>query len=100
MFQKSMTLKPIGGHIILKPADVETTTASGIIIPDTATKERSERGVVVAVGPGAILENGQRRAMEVAVGQTVLYKSWEEAIEIDGAKFMVVSQDDIKAIIE
>jgi chaperonin GroES len=95
-----MNLKPIGTHIILKPVDAETKTASGIIIPETAAKERSERGIVVAVGPGAMLENGQRRVMEVVVGQTVLYKSWEEPIEIDGAKFLVITQDDIKAIIE
>ena len=96
-----MNLKPIGGHIILKPVDAETTTASGIIIPDTATKERPERGEVVAIGPGALNEKGERIAMEVGVGQIVLFKKYAaDEVEIDNQKYLVISQDDVIAIVE
>lgn len=95
-----MKLKPIGDHIVVKPLAAETTTASGIIIPDSSKKERSERGEVVAVGPGSLNEKGERNAPEVEVGQSVLYKSWDEPIEIDGEEYLIISHSDIKAIIE
>jgi chaperonin GroES len=96
----TMKLQPIGNQVVVKPVEAETTTASGIIIPDTAKKEKSERGEVVAVGPGAQRENGSRSEMEVSTGDMVLFKSWEEPIEIDGEDYLVISESDIKAIIK
>lgn len=95
-----MKLQPIGGNIVVKPAKVEEKTASGIIIPETASKEKSEKGEVVAVGPGSQLDSGAREEIEVKAGDTVLFKSWEEPIEIDGEEYLVISQKDIKAIIK
>ena len=83
-----MTLQPLGDHVILKTEDKQTVTASGIIIPDTADKERPERGVVVAVGKGRTLENGTVRPIEVAVGDVVLFKKYApDEVEIDGVKY-------------
>jgi chaperonin GroES len=96
-----MKIKPIGGHIVLKPVDAETTTASGIIIPDTAKQDRPERGEVVAVGPGQLLENGSRQEVEVSVGQTVIFKKYSaDEVKVEGQEFLVISQSDIIAIIE
>lgn len=96
-----MNLKPIADHIIIKPAEAETTTASGIIIPDTANKERSERGEVIAVGPGKFMENGERSVMDVTVGQTVLFKKYApDEVEVNGATYFIIRQEDVIAIIE
>lgn len=95
-----MKLQPLGSNIVVKPAQAEEKTASGIILPDTAKKEKSEKGEVVAVGPGAQLENGKRQELEVKVGDQVLFKTWEEPIEIDGEEYLIISESDIKAIIK
>ena len=100
-----MQLKPLGNHLILKPADKETKTASGIIIPDTAEKDRPERGTVIAVGPGKMLENGSRQTIEVKVGDEVVFKKYSpDEIELKDAngevqKYLVVSADEVMAII-
>lgn len=100
-----MTLKPLGSHLVIESAPEETKTASGILLPDTASKEQQDRGTVIAVGPGKILENGLRATMDIPVGATVIFKKWgKEEIEIEdgGAKkkFLIVSADDVMAIIE
>ncbi len=101
-----MKLKPLGNHVIVEAAAKETTTALGIIIPDTADKERPERGTVVAVGAGKLLENGNRQAIEVAVGDEIVFKKYApdevELKEADGQvkKFLVVNADEIMAIIQ
>ena len=96
-----MNVRPIGNHIVLKPAEAETKTASGIIIPDTASKERPERGEVIAVGPGKTLENGQKQPMEILVGQTVLFKKYApDEVEVEGVKYLIIDAGDVMAIIE
>lgn len=96
-----MKLKPVGNHIILKTLDVENITASGIIIPDTAKQDRPERGEVVAVGPGALNEKGERVALEVSVGQVVLFKKYApDEVEVEGTKYLVISGDDVIAVLE
>lgn len=102
----SMNLKPLGNHIILAAVDKETTTALGIIIPDTADKERPERGTVVAVGPGKMLENGTRQSIDVKVGDEIVFKKYApDEIEVkqptgETKKFLVVNADEVMAIIE
>jgi chaperonin GroES len=96
-----MKLQPISDHIILKPADKETVTSSGIIIPDTVEKEKPEQAEVLAVGPGKLLDNGERQKMDVVVGQKVVFKKWSpDEFEIDGQKYLIIKSDDIIAIIE
>ncbi len=96
-----MKLKPIGNHLIVKAVEPETKTASGIFIPDTANKERPEKGEVLAVGPGLLLETGARRQMDVAVGQVVVFKKYApDEIKIDGVTYLIISDSDVMAIVE
>ena len=96
-----MKLKPLGNKIILESVSTEEKTKSGIIIPDTVDKEKPEQGKVLAVGPGKILENGQRSKIDVEVGDTVLFSKYSPTeIKIDEKEYLVVSDDDIMAVIE
>lgn len=100
-----MNLKPLGNNVIVAAAPKETATASGIILPDTGDKERPERGTVVAVGSGKLLDNGTRQSIDVKVGDVVLFKKYSpDEVELkDGSeakKYLVLSADDILATIE
>ena len=96
-----MQLKPVSDHIVLKSVEQETKTASGIIIPDTVDKERPEKGEVVAIGPGKVLENGQRASMEVQVGNTIVFKKYApDEVKVDGVTYLVIRAEDVMAIIE
>jgi len=96
-----MQLKPVSDHIVLKPMDKETTTTSGIIIPETVDKERPEQAEVLSVGPGKMLENGQRQPIEVRVGQKVLFKKYApDEFEIDGQTYLVIRGEDVIAVVE
>ena len=96
-----MNLKPLNDRVIVKALNEEETTASGIILPDTVEKERSEKGEVIAVGPGRLLDNGQRAPMQVAVGNKVLFKKYSpEEIKADKKEYLIVGESDILAIIE
>lgn len=94
-------LRPTGDNLILKPLDKESVTASGIIIPETVDKERPERGEIIAVGPGKLLENGTRKMVDLKVGDQVVFKKYApDEIEIDKKKFLIVSESDVMAVIE
>ncbi len=96
-----MSLKPIGDHLIVKPVAKEEKSASGIIIPDTVNKERPERGEIIAVGPGRMLENGQRSVVDVKVGDQVVFKKYApDEVKIDGVEYLVIKADDVMAVIE
>lgn len=96
-----MKFKPLSNHVFLEPLEEEKTTKSGIVIPDTAEKERPIKGKVLAVGPGKLNEKGERVPMSVKVGDTVLFKKYgPDEIEIDEKKYLVGDEDDILAIIE
>lgn len=98
-----MQLKPLGNHVVLEAAPKETVTASGIIIPDTVSSEKIKRGVVVAVGPGKLLENGSRQAIDVAVGDEVIYSWSQQEMELPEGdqkkKYLIVSADEILAVL-
>ena len=96
-----MTLKPLGDHVIVKPAKGEEMTKSGIVLPDTADKEKPEQGEVVAVGPGKRNDKGERDAMDVKVGDTVVFKKYApDEVKVDDEELFVVSESDIIAVIE
>lgn len=96
-----MNLKPLGDHVIVKSLSNEEVSKSGIVLPDTVDKDRPERGEVVAVGPGKVLENGSRGSMDVAAGQKVVFKKYApDEIKIDGQEFLVIRMDDVVAVIE
>ncbi len=96
-----MNIKPLGDHLLVKPLKQEEVTASGIVLPDTVDKEKKAEGEVVAVGPGKLLESGQRSTMEVSVGNKVLFKKWGgDEVKVDGEEYKIISQDDVLAIVE
>ena len=95
-----MAVKPLGDRVLVKPIEQEEEKVGGIIIPDTA-KEKPQEGEVAAVGPGKMLESGERQAMSVAVGNKVLYGKYSGTeIKYDGEDCLIMREDDILAIIE
>jgi len=94
-------IKPLSNHVFIEPLEEEKATESGIIIPDTADKERPMKGKVIAVGPGKRDERGELIQMSVSVGDMVLFKKYgPDEIEVDGKTYLVGEEDDILAIIE
>lgn len=95
-----MTLKPLGDRVVVKPIEQEEKTAGGIVIPDTA-KEKPQQGEVIAVGPGRVLENGERLKPEVSVGQRVLYAKYGGTeVKLNGQEYLILRESDILAIAE
>jgi chaperonin GroES len=93
-------LKPLGDRIVVLPAENEKVTASGILIPDTA-KEKPQEGKVVAVGPGKLLESGERVAPEVAEGARILYSKYSGTeFKLDGTEYLILSERDVLAVID
>ena len=91
----------LGNRVVVKAIDTETTTKSGLIIPDTASKEKPQEGEVIAIGPGKLDDNGKRVSMEVKVGDKVLFSKYApDEIELDGEKLLILNEDDIKAIVK
>ena len=94
-----MKLKPLGDRLIIRAVDEEETTASGLVLPDTA-KEKPQTGEVVAVGDGRI-EDGERIPLDVAVGDKVLYSKYGGTeIKVEGEDLLVLRESDVLAIVE
>lgn len=92
-----MTLKlsPLGDRVLIKPTPKEEVSKGGIILPDTA-KEKPQEGQIMAVGPGRLTEDGKRIAMEVKVGEKVLYAKYAGTeIKLDGEEYLIVRESDI-----
>lgn len=95
-----MKLRPLHDRVIVKRMEEERTTAGGIVIPDSAT-EKPVRGEVLAVGNGKILEDGQQRALDVKVGDQVLFGKYSGTeVKVDDEELLVMREDDIMAVIE
>ena len=95
-----MKLKPLGDRLVVKPKETEETTASGIILPETA-KEKPQQGEVLAVGPGRRDDDGDRIDMDVVVGDIVLYAKYAGTeIKVDGDKLLILKESDVLAIVE
>jgi chaperonin GroES len=96
----STKLRPLGDRCVIKPTPREEMTKSGIVLPDTA-KEKPQEGTILAAGPGRILDDGKREAMDVKEGQRVLYAKYAGTeFKIDGDELLIVSQKDILAVLE
>ncbi|MCL4404965.1 co-chaperone GroES [Patescibacteria group bacterium] len=96
-----MKIQPLSNHVFIEPLAEEKTTKSGIVIPDTADKEKPIRGKIFAAGPGKLNDKGERVPMSVKEGDTVLFKKYgPDEIEVDGKKYLVGDEDDIVAVIE
>jgi chaperonin GroES len=96
----STKLRPLGDRVVIKPTPREEMTKSGIVLPDTA-KEKPQEGEILAVGPGKTLDDGSREAMDVAVGNKVLYAKYAGTeFKVESDELLIVSQKDILAIVE
>jgi chaperonin GroES len=93
-----LKIQPLADHVLIRPAEeVEEKTKSGLYVPDTA-KEKPQEGEVVAVGPGALNEKGERIAMSVAVGDKVIYKKYAgNSVKYDGIEYLILPEKDIVA---
>jgi chaperonin GroES len=94
-----MNLKPLGERLIVQPIEQEETTASGIVLPETA-KEKPMQGKVLAVGPGTRKDDGSRVAMDVSEGDTVLYAKYAGTeIKLEDQKYLILKESDVLAIV-
>jgi chaperonin GroES len=93
-------LKPLGDKVVVKRLEAETTTKGGIVLPDTA-KEKPKRGKVMAVGPGKTLDSGEVAKPTVKKGDQVIFSSFAGTeIEVDGKEVLIMSTDDILAVLK
>lgn len=96
-----MQIKPITDHILIEPIKEEEKTKAGILLPETAEKERPEQGLVVTVGPGRKDKAGNLMAMDVRAGDKVLFTKYGPTeIKVDGKEYLIAKQEDILAILE
>lgn len=96
-----MNIKPLADYILIEPDTVKEKTKSGIFLPATAEKERPEQGRVVAVGAGKRKSSGERIALEVKVGDKVLFTKYgPNEIAVDGKEYLITREEDILAILE
>lgn len=94
-------LKPLADHVVVEIVTKEEKTASGIYLPDTASKEKPQTGKVIAVGSGKVTENGTRVAPEVKAGDEVVFAKYSGTeVKLDGKEYLILSERDILAVIE
>ncbi len=93
-----MKVHPLGNRVLVKPREEEERTPGGIILPDTA-KEKPQEGVVVAVGPGKLLDSGERRPIAVREGDIIIFSKYAGTeIKIGGEEYLIVDEDSILAV--
>lgn len=96
----SVSIKPLEDRVVVQTLEAETTTASGLVIPDTA-KEKPQEGQVIAVGPGRIDDKGNRVPLDVAVGDVVIYSKYGGTeVKYRGEEYLILSARDILAVVE
>ena len=95
-----VNIKPLEDRVVVQANEAETTTASGIVIPDTA-KEKPQEGTVLAVGPGRVDDNGQRIPLDVSIGDVVLYSKYGGTeVRYHGEDYLVLSARDVLAVVQ
>jgi chaperonin GroES len=93
----NVKLRPLEDRVVVEPLEAEEVTAGGIVLPDVA-KEKPQRGRVLAVGPGKLLDNGQRGTLSVSVGDEVIFAKWGGTeIEVNGEEIKILRESDILA---
>jgi chaperonin GroES len=96
----SISIKPLGDRVVVEPAEQEETTASGLVLPDTA-KEKPQQGVILAAGPGQRDDDGKRVPMDVKVGDKVLFAKYAGTeLKLDGKKLLILRESDLLGIVE
>ena len=95
-----LKLKPMGSRLIVEPIIENEVSKGGIILPDTADKEKPIRGKVIAIGPGKTLSNGQREAIDLKVGDKILFEKYgSDEYKVEEKEFLVVDYDKVVAVI-
>ncbi len=95
-----MNIRPLADKVLVERVEAEAKTAGGIVLPDTA-KEKPQRGKIISVGAGKVLEDGTRREVQVKKGDRVLFTSYAGTeIKIDGKEYLIMDESDIMAVIE
>jgi chaperonin GroES len=98
---KKINIKPLADYVLIEPIKEEEKTKAGILLPESAEKEKPEKGKVIAVGPGRRDEKGNLIPISVEVGQTVLFKKYgPDEIKVDDKEYLICKEEDILAIIE
>jgi len=96
----AINLKPLGDRVVVEPIEQEEMTASGLVLPETA-KEKPQKGTIVAAGPGARDDDGKRIALDVAVGDVVLFAKYAGTeFKVDSKKLLILRESDLLAIVE
>ena len=94
---KTLKVRPLDDRVVIEPKEAEERTAGGIVLPDTA-KEKPQRGTVVSVGPGKLLDSGERGALSVSIGDEVIYGKYSGTeIEVEGREVKILRESDILA---
>jgi chaperonin GroES len=98
---KKVNIKPLADYVLIEPIKEEEKTKAGILLPESAEKEKPEKGKVIAVGPGRRDEKGNLIPVSVKVGQTVLFKKYgPDEIKVDDKEYLICKEEDILAIVE
>ena len=93
-------INPLNDRVLLEPCEAEEKPAGGIVLPETA-KEKPQRGVILATGPGRLLDSGERGGMDVKVGDEVFYGKYAGTnVEVDGKEYVILRESDILAVVE
>ena len=93
-------LKPLGDRVVIRPKGMEETTRGGIVLPDTAS-EKPQQGEVISIGPGRVLDNGQRIELDVKVGDTVLFAKYAGTeFKLDDEELLILRESDVLAVLE
>jgi len=96
-----MKIQPLDDRVVIKASSEEEITQSGIILPDTAEKEKPEQGEVIAVGPGKLLKNGERAPISVKIGDKVLFTKYgPNEVKVNNKEYLIVAETDILAILK
>ncbi|MEK7122718.1 MAG: co-chaperone GroES [Patescibacteria group bacterium] len=100
MSDTTLKLRPLADRLIVEAISTDEVTKAGIILPDTVDKEKPEKGRVIALGSGKLLDNGERLAWEVKVGDIIFFKKYApDEIKVDDAEYLILSESDILAVL-
>ncbi len=95
-----MKIEPLGDRIVVERLEAEEKTAGGIVLPETA-KEKPKEGKIVAVGPGKILDSGERSKVQVKTGDRVIFASYAGTeVDVDGEEYLIMGEDDVLAVVK
>lgn len=95
-----MNMKPLGDRIIVERLEAEAKTAGGIVLPESA-KEKPKEGRIISVGPGKVLDSGERSKIQVKKGDRVLFASWAgDEVKIDGEEYLLMKEEDVLAVVK